>query len=260
MNLTKWADIQHKATPEQLAQQRTEAKAEGARLEAAGTDPTYRPINCRAHEVLNILERRQVQLRRPIAFPRSTGAFVCLDYYGLGWWPYVSVDGESFTDQDGNQTPMACPFGKVGDRLWVRETWASSYRRGCWGTAFRADMSFVQGKRTHPQGPHFHGAELGDHVRWRSSTQLPRWASRITLEVTDIRVQRLQDISRQDAIAEGCGFRYEPSDDPDSLPEPEDGVFIPRINLSVRWDSTYPSRAWETNPWVWAATFDLVTR
>jgi hypothetical protein len=152
------------------------------------------------------------------------------------------------------------PYGVPGDRLWVRETWVSSYQNGCWGTAFRADMSFVQGKRAHPKGPHFHAKELGPHVRWRPSIFMPRWASRITLEITGVRVQRLQDISEEDAQAEGSEWYGVADLRPDG--ELREGPSVAyRAGFHDLWDSINEKRGfgWDANPWVWAITFKRVS-
>lgn len=94
----------------------------------------------------------------------------------------------------GYMTDRRCPYGVPGDRLWARETWA----------AREADQSF-RGAMFVPPGsamyratePHFDGP-------WKPSIFMPRWASRITLEVTEVRVERVQDISEEDARSEGC--------------------------------------------------------
>jgi hypothetical protein len=149
--------------------------------------------------------------------------------------------------RSGLPTRDLCPYGIPKDRLWVRETWASSYQDGGWGTAFRADMSFVLGRKRHEKGPHFHGKELGPHVRWRPSIFMPRWASRITLEITDVRVQRLQEISEEDAIAEGCSAWKG---------VPGDGERDAQQTFVALWDSINSKKyPWKSNPFVWVISF-----
>jgi len=89
-----------------------------------------------------------------------------------------------------------CPYGPTGDRLWVRENFAHIYhdnslpeRRSFEDVAYMADG---------------YGIDIGAYGSWKPSIHMPRWASRITLEITSVRVERLQDISEADAMAEGC--------------------------------------------------------
>ena len=146
-----------------------------------------RPIIFNTEMVKAILDGRKTQTRRVIK-SQPTPEPDRFEYYGekLGWgWLPTSKSGKI-----GIFTPPRyyCPYGKIGDRLWVRETWS----HGCndFGTNrftvhYRAD-----------------GLDHKGH-RWSPSIFMPRKRSRITLEITDIRVERIQDISEQDAIAEG---------------------------------------------------------
>jgi hypothetical protein len=128
-----------------------------------------------------------------------------------------------------------CPYGSPGERLWLRETWAPLTK----GYAYRADPCW----NASPDG------------RWRSSIHMPRAASRITLEITEVRVQRLQDISEADAVAEGIV----PTHDGYGLP---DGSHFhaadPRICYWSLWDSINGQGSTESNPWVWAVSFRRV--
>lgn len=129
-----------------------------------------------------------------------------------------------------------CPFGKPGDRLWVRETFADI---GCRLT-FRADL------------------EDGAHcsvTRWTPSLHMPRWASRILLEITSVRVERLQDISEEQAIAEGPPGLAFPAP-PGSHWVTEDGRRRAFMRL---WDDVNGAGAWDANPWVWVVEFKRVT-
>lgn len=221
------------------------------------------PILFSGPMVRAILEGRKTQTRRPIGFPRR-GAFALQDD-GSGWWPYQSDDGESTTCDDGIERPMSCPFGQPGDRLWVRETWASP-QPGI--VAYRADgeagawMGDGGGGRIWVHHGWIHGATDGTREgrwyglskyggRWRPSIHMPRRASRITLEVTDVRVQRLQEISEEDARAEGMGIS-----DGRAMCGPQWSF---RDGFSDLWDSINGKRApWESNPWVWAVSFRQV--
>jgi hypothetical protein len=137
-----------------------------------------------------------------------------------------------------------CPYGQVGDRLWVRETWATygSYDRY---KPSQLQNIFLEFKQSEPNIFYKSSEEYPHRFRWRSSRFMPRWASRILLEITDIRVERLQEITEADAIAEGIvgvptafGLLYKPA-------------------FSRLWDSLNAKRGygWEVNPWVWAVSF-----
>lgn len=150
-----------------------------------------RPIIMRAEEVRAILDGRKTQARR-IVKPQSA---VLTDEMArtLGVQP----------PKTQNPPVIPCPFGQPGDRLWVKETCAFHYMDGDGShPLYRADLT---PKSAPPEGYDF----------WIPSAQMPRWASRILLEVMAVRVERLQDISETDAVAEGLirygeGFRYAP--------------------------------------------------
>ncbi|MEO0385079.1 MAG: hypothetical protein AAF234_16155 [Pseudomonadota bacterium] len=158
-----------------------------------------------------------------------------------------------------------------GDRLWVREAHALLPR-----TAYR--MSIGTGtieQREHPTDNYSaavfrQGFDRSGRLQWRPSIHMPRWASRLTLIVTDVRVQRLQDISEWDAIAEGLKW-YEdetkPERDSGWILEPNKrepgkvGVVSAdaRVGFEYLWDSINAKRGfgWEENPWVTATTFTV---
>src|SRR5574343_657565 len=163
-------------------------------------------------------------------------------------------------DDLGASVPFSCPYGQPGDRLWVRETWAalekshmnvvglkrlykadavpddSGERVGWWvDTDRKGNEEFVPGK-----------------ILWKPSIFMPRWASRLTLEITAIRVERLQDISEEDAKAEGAERLGNYGDEWTAIPE---GTF--RIGYRALWDSLNAKRGygWDMNPWVWVITF-----
>ena len=150
------------------------------------------------------------------------------------WWPAPLQDGGwAFCSGHHADVPIGrCPYGSPGDRLWVREAWADDGRR------FRY--------RAVPELPLWPGP-------WCPSIHMPRRASRITLEVTEVRVERLQDISPADATAEGVvelsgAQRPDHAYDVSSFFEPA-------------WDAINGKRAgcsWADNPWVWAVTFKRV--
>lgn len=156
--------------------------------------------------------------------------------------------------------PMPCPYGVAGDRLWVREAWkVDTDEPGCTWLVYRAD-----GARRDRDVRMGHDAAVayGDPVNgihWRPSIHMPRWASRLTLDVVSVRVERLQDITAADIIAEGAVAR--PHDDPalGRMPVSSfDGkAYLDLASLwAAGWESVNGKRApWASNPWVWAVEF-----
>lgn len=135
-----------------------------------------------------------------------------------------------------------CPLGNPGDQLWVRETWN---KHGGLLT-YRADHDWIEEMRKATVCP----------AKWVPSIHMPRWASRIQLEITDIRVERLQGISQADAIAEGA-----PADHL-QFNSVARGFGFPDFARSwfwQTWESIYLRRSganWQVNPWVWVIEFE----
>jgi len=131
---------------------------------------------------------------------------------------------------------FGCPHGAVGDRLWVRETWSEAGAGAPDLTLYRANYP------EHVPSLYENIPATGD-VRWRPSIHMPRWASRILLEIIDVRVERLNDISDEDANAEGVtASEFGPS----------------RYEFGYLWQSIYGadnSQSWQANPWVWVIEF-----
>lgn len=139
------------------------------------------------------------------------------------------------------------PYGVSGDRLYCRETWAAPHAYD------------HLPPRLIPQDARIHYAanEERGGLLWRPSIHMPRWASRILLEVTDVRVERLQDISEADALAEG--IEYLPRMGGFALPDGSHfHVFDPRISYWSLWDAINGPGAVEANPWVWCVSFERV--
>lgn len=220
-----------------------------------------RPINQRAEEVRAILDGRKTQTRR---VAKHVGR------YSDGSLVRLSPDDESPCDG-----AVRCPYGAPGDRLWVRETFASFTRAGSRCRPTLAEYVVLSdgtqkardGKLWPPLAEYAAGS--ADHIKWRPSIHMPRWASRITLEVTGVRVERLQDISESDAKAEGAReFRDLPSihpygqdprwscGDPKST---EECLSTARYAFGNLWNSINGADSWEANPWVWVVEFKRVT-
>ena len=143
-----------------------------------------------------------------------------------------------------------CPYGQVGDRLWVRETWASVR---CW----HCDDGYEEEDCTCFEPPVYKADKpnypLRDDDKWKPSIHMPRWASRLTLEITGVRVERLNEITEEDVRAEGIRC-YE---DVLHLPPTVSIASYITAEFVSLWDSLNAKRGygWETNPWVWVIEF-----
>jgi hypothetical protein len=148
------------------------------------------------------------------------------------WWNIGGINGAE----------QHCPYGQPGDRLWVRE---AHYIVGEFREVFyraTSDSSFTANDRQAGRAP------LVWSGPWKPSIHMPRWASRITLTVTDVRVHRVQEISHDDAVAEGaCIFPHSMS---------------AQKRFRELWDSLNATRGcgWDANPWVVALTFTAEQR
>lgn len=171
--------------------------------------------------------------------------------------------------QDGNVgwyglISSVCPLGGVGDRLWVRETWQGplvDYENA--NKLYKDPEPFQTIKNCVYKAdgdacPEYFDADDNLRYGWKSSAQMPRWASRILLEITGVRIERLQDISEDDAVAEGVaplrgGYwkHYQPDWTQHQLSA--------RGSFVTLWNSINGVDAWYKNPWVWVIEFRRVT-
>lgn len=133
-----------------------------------------------------------------------------------------------------------CPYGQVGDALWVRETWQQitpSGRHGQWHTVDTPCDGLPHRKLYYAAD-----AERDEPPKWRPSIFMPRWASRITLEITGIRVERLQAITDADIAAEGFGTGG-----------------TARITFAETWEKLNGKKfPWASDPWVWRIEFKRI--
>ncbi len=171
------------------------------------------------------------------------------------------------TDAIGWAAWNPCPYGRPGDRLWVRESWQGPLLQEF---EIDADPDWHYASHIHQYqnpahceyaadgGPKPEYTDADDVMRqgWRPSIHMPRWASRITLEITGVRVERLQDISIEDAKAEGA---WGPDDSIVQKVADHFGIDIfaanPRKAFQMLWEQINGPDSWDANPWVWAIEF-----
>lgn len=174
---------------------------------------------------------------------------------------------ESGKDHENSQAYYRdwCPFGKVGDRLWVRESFQGPLVSEELFEEYRAysdkfeTPEYCEYAADGGARPEY--CDLDDNVRhgWRPSIHMPRWASRITLEITGVRVERLNDISEQDAIGEGVARRN--SDTYHGFYRDYEnegygqGCTFANDSFRSLWKSIYGAESWDANPFVWVINF-----
>ena len=143
-----------------------------------------------------------------------------------------------------------CPYGVPGDRIWVRETWAEA-------GASAPDLKLYRANYPSHVPTHYENVPPAEDVRWTPSIHMPRWASRILLEITDVRVEQLKSISEEEARSEGVaqlreGFwkHYQPGWTQHQLSA--------RGSFTTLWESIYGFGEWDRNPWVWVIEFKRI--
>lgn len=233
-----------------------------------------RPIIFNAEMVRAVLDGRKTQTRRIVKpQPELTKTS------GFSWNGAVYGAGSDDRETNRNFAHVKCPFGRPGDRLWVRETWAVVSH------AFSDDGLMIDyvpdrpAKAVHEKpfgkgyysGHTIYAADGGftwadddgcvdGRSCWKPSVHMPRWASRIDLEITGVRVERLQALSPCDAVREGliklpasgryclnAGAQYFGGASHDA-----------REVFSWLWSSIYGEKSWQANPWVWVVEFKMV--
>ncbi|EML4687803.1 TPA: hypothetical protein U2L42_004569 [Citrobacter amalonaticus] len=193
-----------------------------------------------------ILDGRKTQTRRIVKVQPDTPEFglrriiesSIANEIGMYFWSQEDARGIKARSKQ-----FYCPYGDVGDRIWVRETFSPvpdhEEPAGCSALLYAADGN-------------------GPYGKWVPSIHMPRWASRLTLEITGVRVERLNDISEEDARAEGiidggclnCG-EPEPCGCVNPQPDATDA-------FAYLWQSIYGKENWDANPWVWVIAFKRI--
>lgn len=176
-----------------------------------------------------------------------------------------------------------CPFGKIGDRLWIRETWAPVNLYGEIAIAYKADgevIRVVENKSFQdeeglinyedPRLKNYSFSAWADDLlsgvegNWKPSIHMPRWASRLLLEITNIKIERIQDISESDSLNEGIE-RVKVNCSRDGIKTSYkdyevDGITRnnPIDSFRTLWKKTYGAESWDLNSWVWVIEFKVI--
>jgi hypothetical protein len=261
---------------------------------------TDRPILFSAEMVRAILDGRKTQTRRKMKVQPYPDSIVTVEHYHQtvidrhgDMQPGKEIFGAHWDD---GEFGLRCPYGAPGDTLWVRESlyiWGLWRKDGLRKNGLPSWRFEEVGQRADSDpNPDLIGTASARNFApvlkfWlRPSIHMPRWASRITLRITDIRVERLQNISEDDAKAEGCDARPFPGPwwqgyqnfgngdlihqqaigetAPDWMIEPKKMPPTPWLDLSARdgfrsiWMGLHGPGAWEANPWVWVVSFERV--
>lgn len=226
-----------------------------------------------------ILDGRKTQTRRIVKGTDGAMKF-CKEWDINGKEVFVVLGEKDHTGMNPVLGAISCPFGAVGDRIWVRETWATlGNEDGCcidWegnlckgdersaARIYRASCEQRLGDyglwsipddaywKPHTKEHKFEGA-------WRPSIHMPLWASRILLEITDVRVERLNAISEEDATAEGvppAGSLL--PDYPGTFLTPKGDFATAKVAFQRLWESIYGEESWKDNGWVWVIEFKRV--
>ena len=204
-----------------------------------------RPILFSGAMVRALLAGTKTQTRRAV-WPQPASDQQLRTVIGSSGFVYVMDNAPLLTYPKVRRVRWDCPYGQPGDRLYVRETWAAPHAYG------------HLPPRLIPQDARIHYAATEDRggLLWRPSIHMPRWASRITLEITSVRVERLQEISIEDAKAEGA---WGPDDSIVQKVADYFGTDIfsanPRKAFQMLWESINGPDSWAANPWMWAIEF-----
>lgn len=235
------------------------------------------PILFQTEMVKATLERRKIQTRRMKGLDVinvSPGDWRIVDTYLKQLAPgqddydlrYIFANGKT-----GQRIEISSPYGRPGDRLWVRETWLPDPPRDFDGAVmfdgtFPHPLHLIPTEYQKPQYCIYKAPWEGAALKYHPAIHMPRWASRITLDIVTIKIERLQNIKEHEAKAEGASRRWRPGDplfkEAEALTGPYN--FKPAIIASTRrlgfrllWDSINAKRgfSWEFNPWVSVITY-----
>lgn len=232
------------------------------------TAPKERPILFSGPMVRALLDGRKTQTRRVIK-PQPDS----VKNFGRAV-PYRRASPPQDMPSAKYEVPIVYPYGAPGDCLWVKETW------GLNDTIYGGDQPIPKARPADlpPEGLVFFATEddteIRNELRWRPSIHMPRWASRLTLEITEVRVERLQEVSQADAAAEGLmtwlgrdcdgdprldGRMYDFTAWGWQQPTHEsDGFMSAYAAYRDLWKHINGPDSWDANPWVWAVSFRVL--
>lgn len=185
-----------------------------------------------------LLDGRKTQTRRPVKFPLIDKNMGC------------ELAGNELAGELAAGNYRNSPFGKPSDRIWVRETWAEA-------GASAPDLKLYRANYPDHLPSIYENVPSADVICWTPSIHMPRWASRILLEITDVRVERLKSISEEEArsegvaqLREGLWKHYQPGWTQHQLSA--------RGSFATLWESIYGFGEWDRSPWVWVIEFKRI--
>lgn len=239
------------------------------------------PILFSTSMVQALLEGRKMQTRRLVKWPEvpewhhpDYDPCTMVKPNGGVWWPHFrrfGFNGKRPIDETG---AVKCPYGQPGDILWVRETWGVGCRPDPFqgsidGIEFKADGKYIDDIESLPL--HFYDDfDYGNYDKsgWRPSIHMPKSIARIWLQVTDVRVERLQDISEDDAQAEGTtprrhrcggfGFYEAGGDVHECVCQSWEGD-ADVMGFKDLWCEINGAESWQANPWTWVISFNVLS-
>lgn len=230
-----------------------------------------RPILFSGPMVRAILEGRKTVTRRLVKWkPYAPGDVRNYNFSGMDLGFYMSnvassgyvlrTRGGSSGCWNDRTKPAHCPYGKPGERLWVRESFLPC--KGCGTPCKPSEASYVcfpDGGQVFGDGGVIDGT--GKQLDWEGyrfspSIHMPRWASRITLEIVSTRIERLQAMRHNEAPFKAEGFELPPDE---LFPDQNTASKLERYFTDL-WDKLNPDAKWSDNPWVWVVEFKLITQ
>lgn len=229
---------------------------------------TTRPIILAAESVRAIIDGRKTQTRRVVKWPVAADADEVFAWFAgqeiRDTWPHVSHDGLYQHSPRGLQWLGPCPFGSPGDTLWVREAWyydidpLGPIPKEKPANHLMEHLYYRANGECCEQIPECQCAETGP-TRWRSPLHMPRWASRLTLRVKAVRVERVQAISEADCVAEGAEETTRQIMHTDGTPSRDIDIIPARIAYAEVWDRINGKRhPWASNPFCWVIEFERI--
>lgn len=231
-----------------------------------------RPLAFTQESVAAILAGSKTQTRR-LARPPARANFLPDDV----WKNDPDEPGSAYLDDSSGRLRITCPYGVPGDRLWVRETYRAvedpgapdeEVRRRLWDEEERETTHISVDYKL--DNPHRIMDKLG-RPEWKSGRYMPRWASRIDLEVTGVRVERVQEITEADATAEGVRHYFGLLDGRAfdnhmklaarfaKLHDPQATTVTAVDYYAAVWERLHGAGAWKRNDWIWVVDFKFLT-